>query len=290
MHRVKAKSILSARNGMNIYRGCTHGCIYCDTRSDCYQFIHPLEDVEVKENALDLLEDALRRKRKKCMIGTGAMCDPYMPLEAELKMMRSALEIIDNYGFGATFQTKSDLALRDMDLFCSINRQAKCVAQVTLTTYDDELCRKLEPHVCVTSRRYQMLKEFQKNSIPTVVWLSPFLPWINDTEENLKGLLEYCQDAGVVGIINFGMGLTLRSGNRQYFYQKLDELFPGMKEKYQNYFGYSYECVSPNSRKLFGILHSFCKEHHLMMTQESFRYLETYEEKNCGRQLSLPFY
>lgn len=290
MHRVKAKSILSARNGMNIYRGCTHGCIYCDTRSDCYQFTHPLEDVEVKENALDLLEDALRRKRKKCMIGTGAMCDPYMPLEAELKMMRSALEIIDNYGFGATFQTKSDLALRDMDLFCSINRQAKCVAQVTLTTYDDELCRKLEPHVCVTSRRYQMLKEFQKNSIPTVAWLSPFLPWINDTEENLKGLLEYCQDAGVVGIINFGMGLTLRSGNRQYFYQKLDELFPGMKEKYQNYFGYSYECASPNSRKLFEILHSFCKERHLMMTQESFRYLETYEEKNCGRQLSLPFY
>ena len=287
MHKVKAKSILSAKNGMNLYRGCTHGCIYCDTRSDCYQFTHPLEDVEVKENAVELLEDTLRRKRKKCMIGTGAMCDPYMPLEAEIEMMRSSLKVIERYGFGVTFQTKSDLALRDMDLFCSINRQSKCVAQVTMTTYDDELCRKLEPNVCVTSKRYEMLKEFQKNGISTVVWLSPFLPWLNDTEENIKGLLEYCLDAGVVGIICFGIGLTLRAGNREYFYQKLDEHFPGLKERYQHRFGQDYECASPNSRKLLGILRGFCRKNHMMWTEESFRYLNTYEEKNVGRQMSL---
>lgn len=287
MHKVKAKSILSAKNGMNLYRGCTHGCIYCDTRSDCYQFTHPLEDVEVKENAVELLEDTLRRKRKKCMIGTGAMCDPYMPLEAELKMMRSSLKVIERYGFGVTFQTKSDLALRDMDLFSSINRQSKCVAQVTMTTYDDELCRKLEPYVCVTSKRYEMLKEFQKNGIPTIVWLSPFLPWLNDTEENIKGLLEYCLDAGVVGIICFGIGLTLRAGNREYFYRKLDEHFPGLKARYEKRFGYDYECASSNSKKLLGILHRFCRENHVMWTEESFRYLNTYEEKNVGRQMSL---
>ena len=141
MHYVQAKGILSARNGMNLYRGCSHGCIYCDSRSKCYQINHPFEDIEVKVNALELLESALKKKRQKCMIGTGSMTDPYIPLELELKYVRRALELIDKYGFGVTLQTKSDRVLRDMDLLEKINRKTKCVVQMTLTNVDDELSK-----------------------------------------------------------------------------------------------------------------------------------------------------
>ncbi|MDE7233308.1 MAG: radical SAM protein, partial [Lachnospiraceae bacterium] len=222
MHFVDAKGILSSQNGMNLYRGCTHGCIYCDSRSACYQFTHAFEDIEVKQNAPALLERALRSKRKKCMIGTGAMCDPYMHCEEELQLTRKCLELIDRYGFGVTVQTKSDRILRDLDLLTGIQRKAKCVVQMTLTTYDEELCRIVEPQVCTTRRRYEVLKIMQENGIPTVVWLSPILPYINDTRENIQGILEYCRDAGVYGIICFGMGMTLRQGDREYYYAALD--------------------------------------------------------------------
>ncbi len=143
MHFVDAKGILTGNgghNGMNIYRGCTHGCIYCDSRSRCYNFTHPFEDIEVKQNAPELLEKALRSKRKRCMIGTGAMSDPYMHCEENLRLTRKCLEIIAENGFGAAIQTKSDLILRDIDLLSDINRTAKYVVQMTLTTYDDDLC------------------------------------------------------------------------------------------------------------------------------------------------------
>jgi len=160
MHYVAAKSILSARNGMNLYRGCQHGCIYCDARSQCYQMDHVFEDIEVKGNAIELLESALRSKRRPCMIGTGAMSDPYIPLESQLQMTRKALELIDKYGFGVTIQTKSARILRDMDLLRSINSHAKAVVQMTLTTCDEELCRKIEPNVSTTRERAEALKEF----------------------------------------------------------------------------------------------------------------------------------
>lgn len=181
MHYVKAKGILSAQNGMNLYRGCSHGCIYCDSRSRCYQMHHDFEDIEIKENAIELLGDALRRKRKKCMIGTGAMTDPYIPLEMELGNMQKALALIEQYGFGVTVQTKSDRILRDMELLQKINRRSKCVVQMTLTTADEELCKKLEPNVCTTGERFAVLKKMRDAGIPTVVWLSPILPFINDT-------------------------------------------------------------------------------------------------------------
>lgn len=227
MHFVKAKGILSARNGMNIYRGCTHGCIYCDSRSTCYQMQHDFEDIEVKQNAPELLEAALRRKRKKCMIGTGSMCDPYMHCEEKLGLTRRCLEIIDQYGFGATLITKSNRLLRDLDLLKSINTKTKCVVQMTLTTYDEALCKILEPKVCTTRERYETLKILRDNGIPTIVWLTPVLPFINDTETNLRGILDYCFDAGVKGIICFGFGTTLRDGDREYFYAALDRHFPG---------------------------------------------------------------
>lgn len=232
MHFVQAKGILSQNNGMNIYRGCSHGCIYCDSRSRCYGFTHAFEDIEVKKNAPELLEQALRSKRHKCMIGTGAMCDPYLPAEKELQLTRKCLELIDRYEYGVTVLTKSNLVLRDLDLLQSINKKAKAVVQMTLTTYDEELCRKIEPHVSTTRERFEVLMRCKELGIPTLVWMTPILPFINDTRENIEGLLDYCLLAGVRGILVFDVGVTLREGDREYFYQALDRDFPGIRQKY----------------------------------------------------------
>lgn len=288
MHFVDVKGILSSHNGMNLYRGCTHGCIYCDSRSACYQFTHAFEDIEVKQNAPALLEKALYSKRKKCMIGTGAMCDPYMHCEEQLQLTRRCLELIDRYGFGVAIQTKSDRILRDLDLLTSINRKAKCVVQMTLTTYEEELCRIVEPHVCTTRRRYEVLQIMRENGIPTVVWLSPILPYINDTRENIEGILGYCRDAGVYGLICFGMGVTLRQGDREYFYAALDKHFPGLHEKYHRKFGYAYEIPSDRSKELMRYFHGFCREHHIISdVNKVFEYLREFPENKGYEQLSL---
>ena len=280
MHYVNAKGILSAQNGMNLYRGCSHGCIYCDSRSKCYQFTHDFEDIEVKQNAPELLEKALRSKRKKCMIGTGAMCDPYMHCEEQLQLTRKCLEIIEHYEFGLAIQTKSDRILRDLDILKRINEKGKCVVQMTLTTHDEKLCKILEPNVCTTKDRVKALQIFRDNGIPTVVWLAPILPFINDTKEDIEGILDSCIEAKVHGIINFGMGMTLREGNREYFYAALDKYFPGMKEKYQHRYGYAYELPSDRSRELMAIFHKKCKENGIMHdAEECFRYLHDFPQK-----------
>ena len=287
MHYTESKGILTAKNGMNLYRGCSHGCIYCDSRSKCYQFTHDFEDIEVKSNALVLLEDALRRKRKKCMIGTGSMTDPYVPLEKELEHVRKTLMLVERYGFGFTVITKSDLILRDLDILKRINEKTKCVVQMTLTTYDEELCKKIEPGVCTTRRRFEVLKAMHDAGIPTVVWLCPVLPFINDTEENLQGILNYCVEAGVLGVLCFGMGLTLRDGNREYFYDQLDRLLPGMKERYMREFGNSYICSSPRNGRLMKLFHRTCEEAGSMHNNdEVFKYLNEFQEKQGGSQLS----
>ena len=288
MHKVNVKGILSAKNGMNIYRGCLHGCIYCDSRSLCYQMNHKFEDIEVKANAVGLLENTLRRKRNKCMIGTGAMSDPYMPIEEKLGNMRKCLEVIERYGFGVTMITKSTKVLRDLDLLKKINEKSKCVVQMTLTTYDEDLCRIVEPNVETTYERFRALEILRDNGIPTVVWLCPILPFINDTEENIRGILDYCVRAKVKGIINFDMGVTLRDGNREYFYKKLDEHFPGLKEKYIRMYGNSYQLSSPNSRQLNMIYKSECIKNGIMCdVNECFEYLNKYEDKDGGEQISL---
>lgn len=287
MHYKIVKGILSAQNGMNLYRGCTHGCIYCDARSKCYQMQHAFEDIEIKQNAPQLLEDALRRKRTRCMIATGAMCDPYLPLEKEEQLTRRCLELVDRYGYGATIQTKSDLVLRDLDLLKSIHQKTKCVVQMTLTTYDETLCRLVEPNVCTTHRRFETLKVLQESGIPTVVWLCPVLPFLNDTEENLRGILQYCFDAGVHGILCFGMGVTLREGDREYFYARLDEHFPGIKQRYISAFGNQYECSSPNAQALMRIFHAECCSHGILHTPDAvFAYLRQFEDKQTSEQLS----
>ena len=288
MHEVEAKGILSAQNGMNIYRGCTHGCIYCDARSTCYQMPHAFEDIEVKKNAPELLEKALRSKRKKCMIGTGSMSDPYLHYEEKMGLTRRCLELIDRYGFGLAIQTKSDRILRDLDLLKSINRKAKCVVQITLTTYDDELCKILEPNVCPTSRRIEVLQIMRDEGIPTIVWMTPILPFINDTEANIRGLLNACKESKVYGILTFGTGVTLRDGDRQYFYQKLDEHFPGMKERYISTYGNAYELPVPESAHLGKLIQEECRAAGIVYGSDKlFAYMHEYEDKEAGEQLSL---
>lgn len=287
MHYIKAKGILSADNGMNLYRGCLHGCIYCDSRSLCYQMDHVFEDIEVKENALELLEQALKRKRKRCMIGTGAMTDPYLPLEEKLCLTRGALELIRRYGFGATVLTKSDAILRDLDLLADINRQAKAVVQMTLTTYDDRLCRILEPRVCVTSQRIAALKAFRDAGVPTIVWLDPILPFLNDTRENIDGILDACIDAGIKGVLCFNMGLTLRSGNREYFYAQLDRHFPGLKERYIRTYGNQYEINSPRNAELMALFHRRCEQNGMLHDVGAvFQYLHEFPEEEQSGQIS----
>lgn len=281
MHYIEAKTILSSQNGMNLYRGCQHGCIYCDSRSRCYGMQHDFEDIAVKRNALILLEDALRRKRKPCMIGTGAMSDPYMPIERTLRYTRGALELIYKYGFGVCLQTKSDAVLEDLELLKKINENTKCVVQMTLTTADDALCRIIEPAVCPTSARFEALLRLKEAGIPAVVWLCPILPFINDTLENIEGILKMCSDAGVRGIINFGMGVTLRDGNREYFYAKLDKHFPGLKERYIGTYGLAYELSSPREKELSAYFHRRCDELGIAHDNGSiFSYLHEFERKN----------
>ena len=288
MHFTEAKGILSAKNGMNLYRGCTHGCIYCDSRSKCYHMEHDFEDIEVKSNAIELLESALRRKRKKCMLGTGAMTDPYIPIEEELGYVRNALVLAERYGFGFTLITKSDRVLRDLDLLAAINEKTKCVVQMTLTTYDESLCRILEPHVSTTKERFQTLMRLKEAGIPTVVWLCPILPFINDTEENIRGILSYCAAAGVYGVLCFGMGVTMREGNREYFYRQLDRFFPGMKERYRKIYGDRYILNSPDHGKLMRLFHGECERYGMVHDNDAiFAYLNTFEEKDRCIQLSL---
>ena len=285
MHYVTAKTILSPKNGMNLYRGCSHGCIYCDSRSERYNMDHDFEDIEVKENALELLKKELI-KRPKAMIGTGSMTDPYIPAEKHLQYVRKSLEMIYRYGFGFTCITKSDLVLRDLDLLEKVNEKAKAVVQMTLTTADDDLCRIIEPNVCPTSRRVEVLKELDDAGIPTVVWMCPILPYINDDFENIKEILDFCVEVNVKGIFCFNMGLTLRDKNRLYFYEKLDEHFPGLKERYIKEFGDSYGVGSPNNDELMKYFKGRTADAGIMSdTYEILTYLREFPQKSVQSKL-----
>jgi DNA repair photolyase len=286
MHYKEVKGILSQYNGMNTSRGCIHGCIYCDARSKCYNMQHDFEDVEIKINAPQLLEEKLKSKCKKCMIVTGAMSDPYMPIPENLNTTRSCLEIIEKYGFGLAIQTKSKLILKDIELLKRINNNVKCIVEITLTTFDEKLCKIIEPNVSTTQERFEVLKIMRDNGIKTIVWLSPILPFINDTEENILGILDYCIKAKVYGIICFDMGLTLREGDREYFYGKLDKHFPGLKIRYQKEYGNDYIISSKRNNELMEIFHKICHENNIICNNDKlFEYLHTFEDKNT--QLTL---
>jgi len=221
------------------------------------------------------------------MIGTGAMTDPYINIPENLTNIRACLEIIEKYGHGLTILTKSDLVLRDLDLLVNINKKAKCIFQTTLTTFDEDLCKVIEPNVCGTKRRFEVLKIMRDSNIQTIVWLCPFLPFINDTKENLRGLLDYCIEAGVYGILFWGTGMTLREGSRDYFYKKLDEHFPGLKNIYQKKYGLNYQINSDNNNELYKLAQATCKKHNIVLgTNNLFKYMATLEEKT-NKQIEL---
>lgn len=286
MHYADYKTILSPQNGMNVYRGCTHGCIYCDSRSHCYQILHDFEDIAVKRNAAQILGAQLARRRKPCMVMSGSMCDPYMHLEEKLQVTRQCLQAIERHGFGAAILTKSARILRDMDILQALHAKTRCVVQMTLTTYDESLCRILEPRVSTTAERVRVLQAMQEVGIPTVVWLSPILPFLNDTEENLRGILDYCVAAGVRAIVCFGFGVTLREGNREYFYAKLDDSFPGMKQRYIKSFGNAYECTSPRHNQLMALFKETCRKHGILYElNDVFAFINKFEPR--AQQLRL---
>lgn len=286
MHYKEYKSILSAKNGLNATRGCTHGCIYCDSRSTCYHIDHAFEDIEIKSNAAQILKQQLRSRKNKCMISFGSMSDPYLPLENEIKQTRRILEVIYEMGFGVTLITKSASVLQDLDLLVKINERSKCVVQMTLTTSNEDLCKIVEPHVSSTKQRVEALQKLGEAGIETVVWMVPFLPRINDTEENIRGLVEYCKKAKVKRILNFGISLTLREGNREYYYEQLDKYFVGLRQWYEHTYKESYVLVSPNHKQVMQIFEEECDKAGIIYdTKEIFTYLHTFPTQQ--EQLSL---
>lgn len=257
--RVQADDFFLADWNMNLYRGCSHGCIYCDSRSVCYQ-IDRFDVIRPKENALALLDQELRSKRRSGIVTMGAMSDPYNPLEAELQLTRGALELLLRHGFGAAFTTKSDLCARDADLLSAISRRAPVCARMTVTCADDALCRRIEPNVAVTSQRMNAVARLSEAGVYAGVWLNPLLPFLTDDWENIRRILRMTAEAGGQFVVCF-FGMTLRTGNREYFFEALEQDFPGVRDKYLRAFGNSYECTSPEAERLYPL---FCKECELL--------------------------
>lgn len=267
MDFIPAKSIISGYReknnwfgtnyNMNIYKGCCHGCIYCDSRSECYG-IDNFDIVRAKENSLEMIRRELKSKRKKGVIGTGAMSDPYNPFEKKFSLTRNALESIDNSGFGVAIATKSDLITRDIDILKRIKEHSPVLCKITITTADDELCKIIEPNVVVTSKRFEAIKKLSDEGIYTGILLMPILPFINDTEENIISIVRLAKENGA-RFIYPAFGVTLKSNQRDYFVKMLDKYFPEVKDKYIKIFGNDYMCSSPNARKLYNIFSNECK-------------------------------
>lgn len=243
---------------MNIYRGCCHGCIYCDSRSNCYQ-IENFAKVRAKENALEILRNDLRRKVRTGVIGTGSMSDPYNPFEKELHLTRNSLELINAYGFGVSVITKSDLITRDLDIYKDISEHSPVLCKVTITTFDDRLTKKIEPNVSSSKERFLALEKMSKAGLFSGVLLMPLLPFINDTKENVVQIVRKTADVGARFVYG-GMGLTMRDGQREYLYEQLDKNFPGMKEKYNTRYGNRYQCSSPKAKTLYYAMANECEK------------------------------
>ena len=247
---------------MNIYRGCCHGCIYCDSRSDCYR-VQDFHKVRAKDNALFILKNQLKSKKTSGVIGTGSMSDPYNSFEKELNLTRGALEIINNYGFGVNIITKSDLILKDIDILKSINKYAPLCVIFTITTYDDNLCSKIEPNVSLSSERFHAMRILSSEGIFTGALLMPVLPFINDTKENIISIINKTKECGGRFIYPY-FGVTLRQGQREYFYDNLDRLFPNIRERYIETYGYKYEAISLNSKELWKTFKSKCNKENVL--------------------------
>ncbi len=293
MNFVPAKTIISgyAQNNMwfgcnynmNIYKGCCHGCIYCDSRSECY-CVENFDEVRAKENALAIIERELKSKRKKGVVGTGAMSDPYNPLEKEYKLTRGALELINRYGFGVAIATKSDLVLRDIDVLKEISKHSPVLVKITITTADDALCRKIEPHAALSSQRFEAIRKLSEAGINPCVLLMPVLPFIEDNEENIRQIVGLAHENGARFIFP-AFGVTLRQNQREWFFARLDELFPSVKTKYIESFGNAYECHSPKSKELWKLFQCECMKAGIIYKMEEI--IRAYKEGYSDGQLSL---
>ena len=293
METVPAKTIVTktktsagwfgADYNMNIYRGCSHGCIYCDSRSTCYQ--DPTFDtIKVKENALQIIRNDLRRKAKRGVIATGSMSDPYNPLERELRLTRNALEVINAYDFGVAIATKGTLVTRDIDILSDIKVHSPAIVKITITTSDDELSKKIEPNAPTASERFNSLRQLAEAGIFCGVLMMPILPFVNDTKENIEGVLRQAKEAGAKFVYP-SFGMTLRTGNREYYYQKLDEFFPGVKQQYLKVYGDRYVCTSRNAKALQALFISLCEKYGFLYGMKNIT--KSYKNGYSNRQLSL---
>lgn len=293
MDFISAKTIISGyaeknpwfgvNYNMNIYKGCCHGCIYCDSRSECYR-IDNFDKVRAKENALSLIENELRAKRKKGVVGTGAMSDPYNPYEKEYKLTRGALELINKYGFGAAIATKNDLIIRDTDILKEISGHSPVLIKITITTADDDLCSKIEPNAAPSSKRFEAIRKLSEQGIFAGILMMPVLPFIEDTEENIKSITELAQKNGA-RFIYPAFGVTLRQNQRDWYYKKLDELFPKIKDKYIKHYGNSYECRSPKAKELFDLFRAKCNKLGILYKMNDI--INEYKKPYQVEQLSL---
>ena len=272
MEFIKTKTILSKEKygsewfgidyKMNLYRGCSHGCIYCDSRSDCYH-IDNFDVPKGKENALGILENELSKKREKGVVGIGSMSDTYNPLEKEYEQTRGALKLLSKYNFGVSIDTKSDLILRDLDILKEINGKNNVIIKFTITTPNDELSKIIEPRVCVSSKRFEAIKTLSDNGIFTGIMMNPILPFLTDSEKDIKELVRLAHESGAKFIQTY-MGMTLRENQRDYYYQELDKHFKGLKDKYIKYYGDRYNCPIPNYKELYKIFTSECDKYGIL--------------------------
>jgi DNA repair photolyase len=273
---------------MNIYKGCSHGCIYCDSRSDCYN-VEDFDRVRAKKDAINIIRKELKSKRNKGVIGTGAMSDPYNPFEKELKLTRGALEQVDIFNFGVSIATKSALIIRDIDILKRIKQHSPVLIKITITTFDDELCKKVEPRVNPSSDRFKAIKQLSDNGIYTGILFMPILPFINDNENNIKAIVKKASECGAKFIFAYGMGLTLRGNQRDYFYEQLIKEFPekDFVKKYKDTYGNDYECPSPKNKELWNIFKSECEKYKILYKMKDIikDYRREYEEKE--EQISL---
>ncbi|MCI9162196.1 MAG: radical SAM protein [Lachnospiraceae bacterium] len=294
MEYIPAKTIVTATKSrewfgidynMNIYRGCSHGCIYCDSRSDCYH-IEDFDRVRAKENALMIIRNDLRRKVKNGVVGTGAMSDPYNPFEKELLLTRRALELIDAFNFGAAIATKSTLMLRDLDVLQTIREHSPVLCKVTVTTADDALSKKLEPGVPVSSDRFAMVEALGQAGIFSGILLMPVLPWLEDSEENILAIVRRAHEAGA-RFIYAAFGMTLRGNQRDWYYARLEQLFPGqgLADRYRRRYGYQYECRSPAAAHLWKIFAEECQRYKILYQMKDI--ISAYQKKYQMTQLRL---
>lgn len=288
MHYKEVKAILSPQNGLNIYRGCSYDCMFCDARSACHRLDHAFDDIEVKDHAVDMLENTLKKKRTRSMIQIGASSEPYLPLEQELQLIRRCLNQIERFDFGLVLHTKSLLALRDMDVLTKIHRKTKCVVVVRVFTHDGTLSERLEPGTASPEERFSLIRTFAEQGIPVIANISPILPYINDSEDGMRQLLEACVDAGVYGVLTDKMCPVLREGNKDRFYQKLYKRFPEVYDQYENEFANEKSLKTKKQTALMKIIREVCESHDVQYDKEELlRFTREYKNKTVGTQLSL---